>query len=53
VPASSGAEESDQAREANAYNNSIYLMVGVPYVLLGGVGFMVYRSRRKAGGPGD
>ena len=36
-------------REAEAYNNSIYLMVGMPYMLLAGVGFLVYRGlRRKA-----
>jgi hypothetical protein len=36
-------------REAEAYNNSIYLMVGMPYVLLAGVGCLVYRGlRRKA-----
>ena len=31
---------------SRAYNNSIYLMVGVPYFLLGTVGFMVYRHLR-------
>ena len=31
---------------ARAYNNSIYLMVGVPYLMLGTVGFMVYRHLR-------
>jgi hypothetical protein len=36
-------------REAQAYNNSIYLMVGTPYLLLAGVGFGVYRNlKRKA-----
>ena len=28
-------------------NQSIYLMVGVPYLLLGGVGFMIYRGVKK------
>jgi hypothetical protein len=46
VPASSGSEEEDQAREAMAYNHSIYLMVSMPYLLLGGVGFWVYRGIR-------
>jgi hypothetical protein len=35
--------------EARAYNNSIYLMVATPYVLLGGMGlafFGVSRRRR-------
>lgn len=31
---------------SRAYNNSIYLMVGVPYLALGTVGFMVYRHLR-------
>ncbi len=49
MPSSSGAEETDQMREAEAYNNSIYLMVGTPYLLLAGVGFGVYRNlKRKA-----
>lgn len=33
--------------EAMAYNQSIYLMVSMPYVLLGAVGFMVYRGLRQ------
>jgi hypothetical protein len=56
VTASSGAEETDQMREAQGYNYSIYLMVSVPYLLLGGVGLMVYRGLRKkarAEGPPD
>ena len=49
MPAASGAEETDQAREAAAYNASIYLMVGVPYLSLACVGFWVYRGlKRKA-----
>jgi hypothetical protein len=47
VPANSGAEEDEQARLARAYNNSIYLMVGMPYFLLGVVGFMVYRGLKQ------
>lgn len=43
VANSSGAEDTDQMREARAYNNSIYLMVGMPYVLVGGFGFAIYR----------
>jgi hypothetical protein len=49
VPNSSGAEEDDQYREARAYNDSIYLMVGMPYLSLGVMGFLVWRGlRRKA-----
>jgi hypothetical protein len=40
-------EEVDPARLSRAYNNSIYLMVGMPYLLLGVVGFMVYRGLRQ------
>jgi hypothetical protein len=46
VPADSGTEAEDQARLARAYNNSIYLMVAVPYLALATVGFLVYRSLR-------
>ena len=49
MTSSSGAEESDQQREAEGYNDSIYLMVAVPYTLFAVVGFLVYRGlRRKA-----
>jgi hypothetical protein len=44
---SSGAEEQDQYREARAYNLSIYLMVGMPYLLLGVFGFKVYRGLKQ------
>jgi hypothetical protein len=47
VPSTSGAEEEDQARLARAYNRSIYLMLGMPYFLVGVVGFLVYRSLRE------
>jgi LPXTG-motif cell wall-anchored protein len=46
VPATSGSEEDDQTRLSRAYNNSIYLMAGMPYLLLGAVGFLVYRRFR-------
>jgi hypothetical protein len=48
VPSTSGAEEDDDpVRQARAYNNSIYLMVGMPYFLLGVVGYLVYRGRKQ------
>jgi hypothetical protein len=47
VPSSSGAEESDQQREAEAYNYNIYMMVGTPYLLLAGLAFYVYRGLRR------
>jgi hypothetical protein len=44
VPQASGAEENDQARAAAAYNTSIYLMAGMPFLLVAGVGFWVGRA---------
>jgi hypothetical protein len=49
VTAGSGAEEDDAQREARAYNDSIYLMAGMPYVLLGGFSYWVYRGLRRQG----
>ena len=43
----SGSEASDPLQEARAYNRSIYLMVAMPYLLLGTVGFMIYRECKK------
>jgi hypothetical protein len=38
--------------EARAYNNSIYLMVATPYVLLGGMGLAFFgMSRRRRPSP--
>ena len=39
--------ENDPFKEAQAYNYSIYLMVGMPYLLLGTVGFLVYRGLKQ------
>ena len=44
----SSSEDDDPLREARAYNRSIYLMAGMPYVLLGTVGFLVYRGIKTA-----
>lgn len=49
MPETSGAEADDQMREARAYNHSIYLMVSMPYLLLGGVGYAIYRGARRQG----
>jgi len=38
--------EEDPVRLGLAYNRSIYLMAGMPYFLLGVVGFMIYRKLR-------
>jgi hypothetical protein len=31
-----------------AYNNSIYLMISVPYMALGVVGFAIYRAKMQS-----
>ncbi len=54
APSGSEEEQDDPMRESKAYNQSIYLMVATPYLLLGGVGFLIYRNvragRKAAGG---
>ena|SRR5437764_9819277 len=47
VPSTTQATDDDQTREAAAYNKSIYLMVGMPYLLLSLFGFFLYRGLRK------
>ena len=37
----------DPFQEARAYNHAIYLMVGMPYLLLGTVGFLIYRAFKQ------
>jgi hypothetical protein len=44
----SGKDDDDPMREARAYNQSIYLMVAVPYGTLGTLGLLVYRGYRTA-----
>ena len=44
VAADGDGDDSDGSALAWAYNMSIYLMVGVPYLLLGTVGTLVYRG---------
>jgi hypothetical protein len=50
-------DDDDPQREARAYNESCYLFVSAPYLLLGAFGFMVYRASRQGRGlhlpPGD
>ena len=46
--------DGDPLREARAYNRSIYLMVAVPYLLVGTcglVGYRMYRSARRSQPP--
>jgi hypothetical protein len=45
---SSSSEGDDPLREARAYNQSIYVMVAMPYLLFGTIGFLVYRGIRAA-----
>jgi hypothetical protein len=47
VAAASGPEDDDPFQEAKAYNASIYLMVSMPYFLLGSVGLLIYRAHRR------
>jgi hypothetical protein len=47
VPETSIVDEDDRVREAQAYNWCIYLMVSMPYLLLGGVGCLVYRGLKQ------
>ena len=44
---SSGSDDDDPLQEARAYSNSVYLMVGVPYFLLGAFSFVVYRGFKQ------
>jgi hypothetical protein len=45
---SSGSEDDDPLREARAYNNSIYLMLSVPYLLVGTFAIVIYRGIKAA-----
>ena len=47
---SSGTEDEDQVRVSRTYNQSIYLMAGMPYLMLGMVGFLIYRHHRVRDG---
>jgi hypothetical protein len=47
VAAQSSPDDEDPLLESRAYNNSIYLFVSMPYLLLGALGFMVYRGFRN------
>jgi hypothetical protein len=38
----------DPLREARALNQSIYLMLTMPYLLLGVIGYKVYRGLKAA-----
>lgn len=46
--AASSSEDDDPHREAKAYNASIYLMLGMPYLMLSIGGWRIYRAIKKA-----
>jgi hypothetical protein len=45
--ATPGASSESQFREAQAFNRSIYVMAGMPFVLLGGFSLAFYRMSRS------
>lgn len=45
--ASPGASSESQFREAQAFNRSIYVMAGMPFILLGGFSLAFYRMSRS------
>src|SRR5262249_28635126 len=47
VAAQSTPDDEDPLLESRAYNNSIYLFVSMPYLLLAALGFLVYRGFRN------
>jgi len=50
IPEANSVAESDHDpdRLSNAYNYSIFSVLGIMFSLLGGVGFMIYRSHKNA-----
>jgi hypothetical protein len=48
IASAANAGGEDPLREPRAYNHSIYLMAGMPYLLLGFLGVMIYRTARKS-----
>jgi hypothetical protein len=47
APRASGGADDDGNNNPAAYNNSIYIMVGVPYTCLAVLGLLVYRGTKK------
>jgi hypothetical protein len=45
VASSSGSEDADNSPEA--YNESIYIMIGVPYLTFAVFGILIYRGVKK------
>lgn len=51
MAAPSGPEDDDPTKEARAYNSNIYLMVTMPYALLGLIAGLVYRGLHRSRQP--
>jgi hypothetical protein len=47
VAASGAEDEPDPAQESKAMNSVVFLMMGMPYLLLGATGFLVYHGLKK------
>lgn len=47
IAASDGEEEPSGMNLPAAYNASIYLLIGMPYLLFASFGFLVYRGLKK------
>jgi hypothetical protein len=47
APAAGTGSPEDENNNPAAYNNSIYVMVGVPYLSFGIVAFLIYRGVKK------
>ncbi len=45
--ATSGGADEQGIGNAAAYNHSIYMLIGVPWLSFGVVGFMIYRGVKK------
>lgn len=41
-------ESEETQNAARGVNNGIVYLMGIPYVLMAGIGYAVYRSRKKA-----
>ena len=51
MAASSGPEDDDPLRDSRAYSHSIFLMLGMPFLLLGTFSYVVYRGLNKGPKP--
>jgi hypothetical protein len=49
----SGSEAEDSVQLASGYNRSIYLMLAVPYLALGILGYVIVRQMRRQAPQGN